>query len=128
MIRSGAEASDSPTESNADASDDITFVSPAIRSGFALHVNNQLTRPANGFVLGNFKIYYHKTFGGILSQAEIVVRNDGTNVDVDNANEAVDGINVNGGLEAVRDDANPNIPSSGSRTLASARTRWPVTR
>ena len=61
-------------------------------------------------MLGNWKIYYHKTLGGILSQAEILVRNDGVNVDVDNANEAVDGINVNGGLEAVRDEANPNIP------------------
>ena len=56
------------------------------------------------------KIYYHTTLGGILSQAELVVRNAGVNVDVDNANEAVDGINVEGGLEAVRDDANPNIP------------------
>ena len=59
VIRSGAQASDSPTESNADNSDDIAFVSPATRSGFALHVNHTLTRPSNGFVLGNFKIYYH---------------------------------------------------------------------
>ena len=110
VIRSGAEASDSPTESSPDNSDDIAFVSPATHSGFALHVNNTLTRPANGFVLGDLKIYYHTTLGGIASQAEILVRNSGTNVDVDNANEAVDGINVTGGLEAVRDDANPNIP------------------
>ena len=110
VIRSGAEAADSPTESNPDNSDDIAYVSPATHSGFALHVNNSLTRPGNGFVLGNMKIYYHTTLGGILSQAELVVRNAGVNVDVDNANEAVDGINVEGGLEAVRDDANPNIP------------------
>ena len=110
VIRSGAQAGDSPTESNADNSDDITYVSPATRTGFALHVNNTLTRPSNGFVLGNWKIYYHTTLGGIASQAEILVRNAGTNVDVDNANEAVDGINFEGGLEAVRDDANPNIP------------------
>ena len=110
VIRSGAMASDSPTESNADVSDDVMFVSPVTRSGFALHVNNTLTRPANGFVLGNMKLYIHKTLGGILSQAEIEVRNAGVVVDVDNANEAVDGINVTGGLEAVRDEANPNIP------------------
>ena len=110
VIRSGAQAGDSPTESNADNSDDITYVSPATRSGFALHVNNTLTRPSNGFVLGNWKIYYHTTLGGILSQAEIEVRNAGVVVDVDNANDAVDGINFNGGLEAVRDTAEPNIP------------------
>ena len=110
VIRSGAQASDSPTESNPDNSDDIAYLSPATHTGFALHVNNSLTRPSNGFVLGNFKIYYHTTLGGILSQAEIEVRNAGVVVDVDNANEAVDGINVEGGLEAVRDAANPNIP------------------
>ena len=110
VIRSGAQAGDSPTESNADNSDDITYVSPATRTGFALHVNNTLTRPSNGFVLGNWKIYYHTTLGGIISQAEIEIRNAGVVVDVDNANEAVDGFNVTGGLEAVRDDANPNIP------------------
>ena len=110
VIRSGVQAADSPTESNADNSDDIAYVSPATHTGFALHVNNSLTRPGNGFVLGDMKIYYHTTLGGLVSQAEIEVRNDGVVVDVDNANEAVDGINVEGGLEAVRDDANPNIP------------------
>ena len=64
VVRTGAQAADSPTESNVDNSDDITFVSPAVRSGFALHVNNTLTRPANGFPIGNFKIYYHTTLTG----------------------------------------------------------------
>ena len=65
VIRSGAQAGDSPTESSADASDDIAYVSPATHSGFALHVNNSLTRPSNGFVLGDMKIYYHTTLGGL---------------------------------------------------------------
>ena len=64
VIRAGAQASDSPTESNPDNSDDIAYLSPATHTGFALHVNNSLTRPSNGFVLGNFKIYYHTTLGG----------------------------------------------------------------
>ena len=110
VIRSGAEAGDSPTESSAIASDDITFVSPATRTGFGLSVNNMLTRPGNGFILGNLRIYYHTTLSGILTQAEINVRNDGVELETDNINDAIDAINFNGGLEAVVDTNNPNIP------------------